>query len=134
MVLKKEGIPEEGEIVLCTVNKILYHAIFVNLDEYNNTEAMVHISEIAPGRIRNLRDYVSEGREIICKVLRIDREKGHIDLSLRRVNSHQRQEKLDEIKQELKSESLIKNLAKKLNLTSEREERTLQQLATTSKT
>jgi len=114
MLYKRTGIPEVDEIVLCKVTTIFPNSVFVEMLEYHR-QGMVHISEIAPGRIRNLRDYVSEGREIICKVLRIDKEKGHIDLSLRRVNSHQRQEKLDEIKQELKSESLVKNLAKKLN-------------------
>lgn len=106
-------MPEIDEIVLCKVTKIFPNSVFVDLLEFGKS-GMIHISEISPGRIRNLRDYVSIGRQIVCKILRIDREKGHIDLSLRRVNSHQRNEKLDEIKQELKAESLIQNLAKKL--------------------
>src|SRR3989344_4570026 len=113
MYYKRQGIPEEDEIVLCKVTKIFPNSVFVDLLEYGHG-GMVHISEIAPGRIRNLRDYVSDGRQIVCKVLRLDREKGHIDLSLRRVNSTQRVEKLEEIKQELKAESLLKNLATKL--------------------
>lgn len=113
MLYKRQGIPEEDEIVLCKVTKIFPNSVFVDLLEYSRS-GMVHISEVSPGRIRNLRDFVSEGREIVCKVLRLDREKGHIDLSLRRVNTTQRKEKMDEIKQELKAESLIKNLSKKL--------------------
>jgi len=107
-------MPEVDEIILCKVTKIFPNSVFVDILEYGKS-GMIHISEISPGRIRNLRDYVSVGRQIVCKVLRIDVEKGHIDLSLRRVNSHQRMEKLDEIKQELKAESLIQNLAKKLD-------------------
>lgn len=114
MFYKRQGYPEEDEIVLCKVTQLFPNSVFVELLEYGK-QGMVHISEVAPGRIRNLRDYVTIGREIVCKVLRIDRERGHIDLSLRRVNSTQRMEKIDEIKQELKAESLIKNLAKKLN-------------------
>ncbi|MBT4936122.1 S1 RNA-binding domain-containing protein [Candidatus Woesearchaeota archaeon] len=114
MFYKRHGLPEEGEIVLCKVTKIYPNSVFVDMIEYNDS-GMVHISEVSPGRIRNLRDYVSEGRQIVCKVLRIDTQKGHIDLSLRRVNSTQRREKLDEVKQELKAEQLLKNLAKKLN-------------------
>ena len=76
---------------------------------------MVHISEVSPGRIRNLRDFVSIDRQIVCKILSVNKEKGYIDLSLRRVNSTQRREKLDEIKTELKAENLISNLAKKLH-------------------
>jgi len=113
MLYRRSSYPEIDEIVLCKVSKIFPNSIFVDLLEYGNS-GLVHISEVAPGRIRNLRDYVSEGRQIVCKVLRIDREKGHIDLSLRRVNSAQNRAKLDEIKQELKAEALVKNLAKKL--------------------
>ena len=113
MFYKRQGLPEEDEIVLCKVTQILPNSVFVEIVEYEK-QGMVHISEIAPGRIRNLREYVSDGREIVCKVLRINHERGHIDLSLRRVNSTQREEKLEEIKQEIKAETLIKNIAKKL--------------------
>ena len=113
MLYKKKGYPEEEEIVLCKVSKIFPNSVFVELLEYGE-QGLVHISEIAPGRIRNLRDYVAEGKQIVCKVLRIDQAKGHIDLSLRRVGSHQRQAKLDEIKQELTAETLIQNMAKRL--------------------
>lgn len=115
MFYRLSGFPEENEIVLCKVTKIYPNSVFVDILEYDK-QGMVYISEVSPGRIRNLRDYVSVGRQIVCKVLRLDREKGHIDLSLRRVNSTQRREKLDEIKQELKAESLIKNLAKKFKI------------------
>lgn len=115
MLYKRQGLPEEDEIVLCKVTKIFPNSVFVDLPEYNHA-GMIHISEISPGRIRNLRDYVSVGRQIVCKVLRVDPSSGHIDLSLRRANSNQRREKLEEIKQELKAESLISNLAKKLKI------------------
>jgi translation initiation factor 2 subunit 1 len=114
MLYKHEGYPQENEIVLCKVTKIYPNSVFVDLLEYTRKSGIVHISEVSPGRIRNLRDYVSVGRQIVCKILRLDREKGHIDLSLRRVNSNQRREKLDEIKQELKAEQLLKNIAKKV--------------------
>ncbi len=114
MYYKRQGLPEENEIVLCKVTKIFPNSVFADLVEYNDS-GMIHISEISPGRIRNIRNYVSVGRQIVCKVLRINREKGHIDLSLRRVNSTTRREKLDQIKQEIKAEQVIKNLAKKLN-------------------
>ncbi len=113
MLYRRAGYPEVDEIVLCKVTTINPNSVFVDLLEFGK-QGLVHISEIAPGRIRNLREYVSEGRQIICKILRIDRERGHIDLSLRRVNSHERQAKMDEIKQESKSETLVQNLAKKL--------------------
>jgi len=113
MFYKKQGFPENDGIVICTVKKILPHSVFVDLDEYGK-EGMVHISEVSPGRIRNLRDFVSEGRKIICKVLNVNKEKGYIDLSLRRVNLIQRRKKLDSYKQEIKAEKLIENAGKQL--------------------
>src|SRR3990172_126972 len=103
MLLKREGWPEEGEIVICTVTRILPNSVFANIDEYRRS-GMIHISEVAPGRIRNIRDYVSEGRVVVCQILQVNREKGHIDLSLRRVSEIAKRKKLEEVKLEQKAE------------------------------
>ncbi|MBA3064379.1 translation initiation factor IF-2 subunit alpha [Candidatus Woesearchaeota archaeon] len=113
MLLKKQGYPEESEIVLCTVTSVRYNSVFANLNEYDHS-GMIHISEISPGRIRNINDYVKEGKVVICKVLRIYKERGYIDLSLRRVNEGQRRAKVNEIKKEQKAEKIIEFVAKKL--------------------
>lgn len=113
MLLKKQGFPEESEIVLCTVTSVRYNSVFVNLNEYTHS-GMIHISEVSPGRIRNINDYVKEGKVVICKVLRIDKERGYIDLSLRRVNEGQRRAKVNETKKEQKAEKIIEFVAKKL--------------------
>ena len=115
LLLKKQGFPEEGELVLCTVTAIHYHSVFVVLDEYQKT-GLIHISEIAPGRIRNIRDYVVENKKIVCQVLSVNKEKGHIDLSLRRVNEGQKRAKINEIKQEQIAEKIIEQAAKQLKL------------------
>jgi len=112
MFLRKEGIPEEGELVLCTINNIHFHSVFAKLDEYNKS-GLIHISEVSPGRIRNIRDFVSEGKKVVCKVIRVNAEKGHIDLSLRRVNESQRRNKISEIKLEQMAEKIVEQTAKK---------------------
>lgn len=111
MLFRKKGFPEEGECVFCTVTKVQYNSVFANLDEYEYKHGMIHISEISPGRIRNIHDYVKEGKVIICKVLRINKERGHIDLSLRRVNESQRRSKIEERKQQAIAENIIKSYA-----------------------
>ena len=116
MLLVKKGYPEEDEFVFCTVTNIQYHCVFAKLDEYDNKSGMIHISEIASGRIRNIREYVKEGKKVVCKVLRISEEKGHIDLSLRRVNEAQRRGKINDIKQELAAEKIIEFVAAKKKL------------------
>jgi len=116
MFYKKKGKPTTGELVLCTVKKISLHSVFVSLDEYLNVEGMIHISEIAPGRIRNLRDYVKEGKRIVCKVLYINPATGNIDLSLRRVGTSFMVQKINEEKQEEKSEKLLESVGTELKL------------------
>jgi len=113
MFLRRQGFPEEGELVFCTVTKIQYHAVTVNLDEYDKP-GLIHISEVSPGRIRNIHDYVTEGKKIVCKVIRVSQERGHIDLSLRRVNDSQRRSKTEAIKQEQKAEKILSILAERL--------------------
>ncbi len=115
MLVKKKGFPEEEEIVLCKITKVMPHGAFASLEEYENLSGLIHISEIAPGRIRNLREYVEEGKVVVCKILRINKEKNYIDLSLRRVNESLRRKKLEEIKQLKIAENIIINLAKENN-------------------
>lgn len=87
---------EEGQIVLCTVDKILGTTVFVKIQD--NGEGTITTSEISPGRIRNLRDYVVPGKKIVCKILAIRGDK--IYLSLRRVKQNEKKELLDKIKKE----------------------------------
>jgi translation initiation factor 2 subunit 1 len=96
-MLKKEGFPEENEIVICTVTKIQHHSVFCSIDEYDKS-GMLHISEVSSGRIRNLNEYIKEGKTIICKVLQVNKEKGYIDLSLRRVTEAQKKAKASGMK------------------------------------
>ena len=110
MFFKKSGLPEEGELVFATVTSVQYNSVFVKIEEYGR-QGFIHISEVSPGRIRNIRDYVKEGKMIVCKVIKVDEVKGHVDLSLRRVTEMQKRAKTDERKQEQKAENIIEALA-----------------------
>ncbi len=109
LLYRRQGYPEEGEIVLCRVVKVNPHSAFVNLEEYDK-QGLIHISEISPGRIRNLSAYVKPDKIIVCKVLRVY-SNGHIDLSLRRVTKIQHRNKIEQIKQEQTAEKIIEYLA-----------------------
>jgi len=107
--------PEEGEFVLCTVTRIMGTTVFVNIDNYNR-EGVIATSEVAPGRIRNIRDYVTINKKIACKVLRINKERGNIDLSLRRVSQKETREVLEEYKKEKASMLILKIVLKEKTL------------------
>ena len=109
--------PEEGELVVCTVSNVKNFGAFVTLDEYENKEGFIHIAEVSSGWIKYIRDYVREGQKVVTKVLRVDQDKGHIDLSLKAVNEHQRRDKIQEWKNEQKAENLLAIVAKRLEKT-----------------
>ncbi len=94
----------EDDIFLCKVNKIEGTTVF--LDVEGGGKGTMVLSEVAAGRIRNLRDYVSPGREVVCKVLRVYTD--HIELSLRRVTAGER----DEIFERNKRERAFRNVLK----------------------
>jgi len=95
--------PDEGELVVCTVENVKDFAAFVTLDEYADKAGLIHISEVAKGWIKYIRDFVREGQKVVCKVLNVNPDRGHIDLSLKDVNEHQRREKIQEWKNEQKA-------------------------------
>ncbi len=100
---------EEGDIVLCTVDRIAGTLVFVII-EGEQKEGSIVLSEIAPGRIRNLRSHVVPKKKIVCKVLRTGG--GTINLSLRRVTQKEKKEVLEEHNQEKSYISILKSVMK----------------------
>ncbi|MDO5844063.1 MAG: translation initiation factor IF-2 subunit alpha [Methanocorpusculum sp.] len=99
--------PEEGELVVCSVTDVKDFAAFVTLDEYDNHQGLIPIAEVARGWIKYIRDYIREGQKVVCKVLEVNPSKGHIDLSLKDVNDHQKREKIQDWKNEQKAHKWI---------------------------
>jgi translation initiation factor 2 alpha subunit (eIF-2alpha) len=99
---------EHGDVVLCTVDRIVGTTVFVNISGVG--EGKIILSEIAPGRIRNLREYVVPKKTIICKVLRISGN--NIELSLRRVTPKEKKQVLEQHKLEKSYKSILKSVLK----------------------
>jgi translation initiation factor 2 alpha subunit (eIF-2alpha) len=97
---------QEGQIVLCIVDKIIGTTVFVKIQ--GDGEGTVTTSEIAPGRIRNLRDYVTPGKRIVCKILSIKDKR--IQLSLRRVKTNEKKELLEKIEKENNTLAIVKSV------------------------
>lgn len=100
---------EIGDLVMCTVEKVVGTVVFVKID--NDREGSIVTSEIAPGRIRNLRDYVVPKKRIVCKILRIS-SSGNIELSLRRVTQKEKKEVIERDKQEKSYISILRGILK----------------------
>ncbi len=103
--MKYSGWPEAGELVVGEVDEIADFGVFVDLEEYDEKRGLVHVSEVASGWIKNIRDHVSPGERVVAKVLNVDEESQQIDLSLKDVNEHQRSEKIQEWKNERQADN-----------------------------
>ena len=104
MGMKYAGWPTPGELVVGRVDDIEDFGVFVDLEEYEDKRGLVHVSEVASGWIKNVRDHVNEDQMVVCKVLEVDEDAQQIDLSIKDVNDHQRSEKVQEWKNERKAD------------------------------
>ena len=69
---------EVGKLYLGTVRKIVDFGAFVEI--LPNIDGLVHISQLAHHRVNAVSDELSEGEQVMVKVLEIDRQ-GKIRLS-----------------------------------------------------
>ena len=79
--------PEIDDVVMVQVRSIAEMGAYVCLLEYNNIEGMILLSELSRRRIRSVNKLIRVGKQEVCMVLRVDKEKGYIDLSKRRVSA-----------------------------------------------
>merc|ERR1712216_723534 len=78
--------PEVEDVVIVAVRQIADMGAYVQLLEYNNKEGMILLSELSRRRIRSINKLIKVGRNEVVVVLRVEQEKGYIDLSKRRVS------------------------------------------------
>ncbi|HUK65514.1 MAG TPA: polyribonucleotide nucleotidyltransferase, partial [Anaeromyxobacteraceae bacterium] len=69
---------EVGKTYLGTVRKIAEFGAFVEI--FPGTDGLIHISELSDKRVKNVTDVLSEGEEVLVKVISVDRT-GKIRLS-----------------------------------------------------
>jgi translation initiation factor 2 subunit 1 len=103
--MKYSGWPTPGELVVGKIEEIEDFGVFVDLQEYEDKQGLIHISEVASGWIKNVRDHVREGQTVVCKVLDVDRSSQQIDLTLKDVNEHQHKETIQRWKNEQKADN-----------------------------
>lgn len=84
--------PKNEDLVMVRVRTVESLAAYVNLIEYEDAdgpvggrEGMVLLSELSRRRIRSIAKLIRVGRDEVVQVLRVDEEKGYVDLSKRKV-------------------------------------------------
>ena len=112
----EQPLPEPGEVVVCTVREITSHGIYVNLDQYDGTNGFLHVSEISTGWVRNIDRVAKVSQKLILKVIRVNRMRREIDLSLRQVTNEERRAKVIEWKREERALTIVDAVQKKLDM------------------
>jgi len=82
----EQKYPEVDDVVMVNVRSIADMGAYVHLLEYNNIEGMILLSELSRRRIRSINKLIRVGRTEPVVVIRVDKDKGYIDLSKRRVS------------------------------------------------
>ncbi len=95
---------KEQDLVMCKVKNIEGTTIFLKIEE--NGDGSMVMSEVAAGRIRNIREYIAPNKLIVCKVIK--NTPGNVQLSLRRVTAKERKQVQDQYKKERTFQSMLK--------------------------
>lgn len=83
--LYKEKLPKVGEIVYVKVTQVNDTSATVQLLEYGNSEGIIPYTEVTKRRVRSMGKFIKVGKSEAAQVIRIDEQKGYIDLSKKQV-------------------------------------------------
>ncbi|MCX8163302.1 MAG: S1 RNA-binding domain-containing protein [Candidatus Micrarchaeota archaeon] len=123
-----KNFPKLDELVLAKIKKIMNYGAICTLDEYNNQEAFLHISEVAPRWIKNIREFLHEGQTHVVRVINVDIEKGQVDVSLKKVTEYEAKNKIKEYRQEKRAKKIFELAIKEAAINSKRAEKLQEQL------
>ncbi|KAH0882435.1 hypothetical protein HID58_058531 [Brassica napus] len=108
--------PEVDMAVMIQVKSIADMGAYVSLLEYNNTEGMILFSELSRRRIRSVSSLIKVGKIEPVMVLRVDKERGYIDLSKRRVSEEDIQTCEERYNKSKLVHSIMRHVAETLSL------------------
>lgn len=105
--------PEVNDLVMVTVKRIAEMGAYVSLMEYKNIEGMVLLSELSRRRIRSVQRLIRVGKTEVVVVLRVDKDKGYIDLSKRRVSPEEAERFEEKYNKSKTVHSILRHVAEK---------------------
>lgn len=102
-------------MVMVNVRAIAEMGAYVYLLEYNNIEGMILLSELSRRRIRSINKLIRVGKTEPVVVIRVDKEKGYIDLSKRRVSAEDVEKCTERFAKAKAVNSILRHVADILN-------------------
>jgi len=112
----EEKFPEIDSFVMVNVKQIAEMGAYVKLLEYDNIDGMILLSELSRRRIRSIQKLIRVGRNEVVVVLRVDKDKGYIDLSKRRVSPEDIVKCEERYNKGKMVHSIMRHVAEKINV------------------
>ena len=109
-------VPEDGDYIIGRVIEVKDFGATLDLLEYTDQKAFVHISEVASGWVKYIRDFIREGQMVVAKVTKVKKGSKIIDASVRQVSGHRKKEKIREWKNEQRASKLLELVAKNIKI------------------
>lgn len=81
----EESLPQINDVVWVKVTQVNDTSAVVQLHEYGNREGIIPYTEVTRRRVRSMGKFIKVGRSEAAQVIRIDQDKGYIDLSKKQV-------------------------------------------------
>ena len=110
-----------GDLVIANISKVAQFGAYCKLPEYDNLEVFLPIKEVSSGWIKNIREFIHEGQTIVCKVYFFDKEKGTVDISLKKVTPKETKDKLGAYNLEKRLAALFQQAVKMSKLEDQKE-------------
>ncbi|KAJ2748069.1 hypothetical protein H4R27_001669 [Coemansia aciculifera] len=111
--------PEPDEVVMVKIASINDLGAYVLLEEYNNIQGMISVADLSRRRIRSVQKLVRVGKNEAVVTLRVDKEKGYIDLSKRQASPEEVRKCQEKFERSKTVHSIVVNVAKNLGLEAE---------------
>ena len=106
--------PEEGDFVVIELTDVDTNSAFANLEEYDDIQGMIHISEASRSWVQDLTKEFSKGEKTVAQVIEVD--DSSIGLSLKRVNEKQKKDTMNRWRKEQKAGKFIEGLKDKVDV------------------
>lgn len=114
MIGSRKVLPSINELCVATVDKVFDLGAYVKLDEFGGIEAYLPWNEVSSKWVKNVREVIKEGQKVVVKVIRVDKKKNQVDVSLKRVAETERRRKLKEWKRVKRAEKILEMVSKRL--------------------
>jgi len=99
-----EGIIDKyqvGQVVQGTITKLTNFGAFAHIE--GPVEGLIHVSELADRRILHPKEVVKEGDVLSLKIVRIERDRHRLGLSLKQVHEDLEADERDEVRRDMEA-------------------------------